>query len=128
MQRQTRMKGTWQQHMMQVVLTLIADASIGCNVCLCVCVSALCVQHLGARMRGKIQVVKINHDKYPELASKHGVHALPTLVRRGTNTDPALHTVAGALSDHATLWIAVLHMLAAFLFAARVKPFCFLMP
>lgn len=33
-----------------------------------------------SQLKPKLQVVKIDTDKYPELASKHQIHALPTLV------------------------------------------------
>jgi thioredoxin len=33
-----------------------------------------------ALLRGKIQIVKIDTDRYPDLASHYGIHALPTLV------------------------------------------------
>ncbi len=33
-----------------------------------------------ALMKDKLQVVKIDTDRYPELASQYDVHALPTLV------------------------------------------------
>ena len=31
-------------------------------------------------MKGKLQVVKIDTDRYPDLASQYQIHALPTLV------------------------------------------------
>jgi thioredoxin len=33
-----------------------------------------------ALMRGKLQIVKIDTDRYPDLASHYEIHALPTLV------------------------------------------------
>jgi thioredoxin len=33
-----------------------------------------------ALMRGKLQIVKIDTDRYPDLASQYEIHALPTLV------------------------------------------------
>jgi thioredoxin len=33
-----------------------------------------------ALLRGKIQIVKIDTDRYPDLASHYDIHALPTLV------------------------------------------------
>jgi thioredoxin len=33
-----------------------------------------------ALLRGKIQIVKIDTDRYPDLASHYEIHALPTLV------------------------------------------------
>lgn len=32
------------------------------------------------QLRGRLQVVKIDTDKYPQLASQYEIHALPTLV------------------------------------------------
>ncbi len=32
------------------------------------------------KMKGKLRVVKIDTDKYPQLASLHQIHALPTLL------------------------------------------------
>ena len=33
-----------------------------------------------ALLRGKVQIVKIDTDRYPDLASHYDIHALPTLV------------------------------------------------
>jgi thioredoxin len=33
-----------------------------------------------ALLRGKVQIVKIDTDRYPDLASHYEIHALPTLV------------------------------------------------
>ena len=38
------------------------------------------LEEVGANMRDRLQVVKIDTDKYPNLASKYQVEALPTLV------------------------------------------------
>jgi thioredoxin len=38
------------------------------------------LEQVGQRMRGKIAIVKIDTEKYPQLASQHQIHALPTLV------------------------------------------------
>lgn len=35
---------------------------------------------VGAEMKGEIKVVKIDTEKYPQIASEHQIHALPTLV------------------------------------------------
>ncbi len=32
------------------------------------------------QLKGKIKIIKIDTDKYPQIASQHGVTALPTLV------------------------------------------------
>lgn len=37
------------------------------------------IEQVNAQMQ-QLRVVKIDTDKYPELASKHHIHALPTLV------------------------------------------------
>ncbi|HEY9875234.1 MAG TPA: thioredoxin domain-containing protein, partial [Candidatus Obscuribacterales bacterium] len=33
-----------------------------------------------AQMKDRLQVVKVDTDSYPQLASQHHIHALPTLV------------------------------------------------
>lgn len=38
------------------------------------------LEQVGATLRDRLQVVKIDTDKYPNLASKYQVEALPTLV------------------------------------------------
>jgi len=38
------------------------------------------LDQVNTQMKQKIQVVKINTDNYPQLASQYQVHALPTLV------------------------------------------------
>ena len=38
------------------------------------------LEEVGATLRDRLQVVKIDTDKYPNLASKYQVEALPTLV------------------------------------------------
>ena len=38
------------------------------------------LEQVGASLRDRLQVVKIDTDKYPNLASKYQVEALPTLV------------------------------------------------
>jgi thioredoxin len=40
-------------------------------------------------LKGKLQVVKIDTDRYPELASQYEIHALPTLVlfKNGQSVD-----------------------------------------
>ncbi len=35
---------------------------------------------VGADMKGEVKVVKIDTEKYPQIASKHKIHALPTLI------------------------------------------------
>ena len=38
------------------------------------------LEQVSTQMSDRLQVVKIDTDKYPELASQHQIHALPTLV------------------------------------------------
>lgn len=38
------------------------------------------LEQVNAEMKGKLKVVKINTDTYPELASQYGIEALPTLM------------------------------------------------
>ena len=38
------------------------------------------LEQVGASLRDRLQVVKIDTDKYPNLASKYEIEALPTLV------------------------------------------------
>ncbi|HAG85716.1 MAG TPA: thioredoxin [Cyanobacteria bacterium UBA12227] len=38
------------------------------------------LEQVGARLKGRLQVVKIDTDKYPHLASHYHIQALPTLV------------------------------------------------
>ncbi|MEB3309986.1 MAG: thioredoxin [Snowella sp.] len=38
------------------------------------------LEQVGTHLRDRLQVVKIDTDKYPQLASQYQIHALPTLV------------------------------------------------
>ncbi|MGH7999535.1 MAG: thioredoxin [Brasilonema sp.] len=38
------------------------------------------LEQVNAQLQGRIQVVKIDTEKYPDLASKYEIYALPTLV------------------------------------------------
>lgn len=38
------------------------------------------LEQVNAQLKQRLQVVKIDTDKYPHLASQHQIHALPTLV------------------------------------------------
>ena len=38
------------------------------------------LQQVGKQMKGKISIVKIDTEKYPQLASQNQIQALPTLV------------------------------------------------
>jgi thioredoxin len=38
------------------------------------------LEEVGTALKHRLQIVKIDTDKYPGLASQYGIHALPTLV------------------------------------------------
>ena len=38
------------------------------------------LEQVNQQMKDKLRIVKIDTDKYPKLASKYNIHALPTLV------------------------------------------------
>ncbi|MGL5873081.1 MAG: thioredoxin [Xenococcaceae cyanobacterium] len=38
------------------------------------------LEQVGGHLKDRLQVVKIDTDKYPELATQYQIHALPTLV------------------------------------------------
>lgn len=38
------------------------------------------LQQVGQQLKGQIKIVKIDTDRYPQIASQHQIHALPTLV------------------------------------------------
>jgi thioredoxin len=38
------------------------------------------LQQVSQQLKGRLKVVKIDTDRYPQLASAHQIHALPTLV------------------------------------------------
>lgn len=38
------------------------------------------LERVGTQLKGRIQIVKIDTDKYPNLASQYQINALPTLV------------------------------------------------
>ncbi|MBW4664273.1 MAG: thioredoxin [Chroococcus sp. CMT-3BRIN-NPC107] len=38
------------------------------------------LEQVNNQLKDRLRVVKINTDKYPQLASQHHIHALPTLV------------------------------------------------
>ncbi len=38
------------------------------------------LEQVNAQLKGRLQVVKIDTDKYPQLASQYQIQALPTLV------------------------------------------------
>jgi thioredoxin len=45
----------------------------------CQMMSKILVQ-VGSEMKGEVKIVKIDTEKYPQIASAHSIHALPTLV------------------------------------------------
>lgn len=61
----------------------------------CQMMSKILVQ-VGAEMKGEVQVVKIDTEKYPQIASKHSIHALPTLVL--FNGGKAVDRIEGVLT------------------------------
>mgnify|MGYP001795422997 CR=1 FL=1 len=44
---------------------------------------------VGAQMKGEVKVVKVDTEKYPQIASEHQIHALPTLLlfNKGQSVD-----------------------------------------
>jgi thioredoxin-like negative regulator of GroEL len=38
------------------------------------------LQQVNGQLQGQIKIVKIDTDRYPQIASQHQIHALPTLV------------------------------------------------
>ena len=38
------------------------------------------LEQVGPQLRGRLQIIKIDSDRYPEISSRYGVQALPTLV------------------------------------------------
>ena len=65
---------------------------------------------VGAQMKGEVQVVKIDTERYPDIASKHQIHALPTLmlfsqgksldrIEGVLTADQLINRVRGALND-----------------------------
>ena len=38
------------------------------------------LEMVNAELQGKLKIIKIDTDKYPQLASQHQIHALPTLM------------------------------------------------
>jgi thioredoxin len=51
---------------------------------------------VGADMKGEVKVVKIDTEKYPQIASEHRIHALPTLVL--FNQGQAIDRIEGVLT------------------------------
>lgn len=47
------------------------------------------LEEVNNQLKGRLQVVKIDTDKYPQLASQYGIEALPTLVlfNKGKSVD-----------------------------------------
>ncbi len=43
-------------------------------------IMAQILEQVGPSLANRVQVIKIDTDKYPSLASQHGIEALPTLV------------------------------------------------
>jgi thioredoxin len=53
------------------------------------------LQQVNTMLAGKIKIAKINTDNYPELATKYGVYALPTLVLFKNGQD--VHRIEGVM-------------------------------
>jgi thioredoxin len=53
------------------------------------------LQQVNTMLAGKIKIAKINTDNYPELATKYGVYALPTLVLFKKGQD--VHRIEGVM-------------------------------
>ena len=51
---------------------------------------------VGSQMKGEVQVVKIDTERYPEIASQHQIHALPTLIL--INKGEAIDRIEGVLT------------------------------
>ncbi|MFE4106804.1 thioredoxin [Almyronema epifaneia] len=47
------------------------------------------LEQVNAQIKGKVKIVKIDTERYPQLASDYSIHALPTLVlfKQGQPTD-----------------------------------------
>jgi thioredoxin len=54
------------------------------------------LEQVGARLKDALQVVKIDTEKYPQLASQYQIHALPTLVL--FKSGQPVERIEGALS------------------------------
>ncbi|MFM7576857.1 MAG: thioredoxin, partial [Microcystaceae cyanobacterium] len=53
------------------------------------------LEQVSTQLQGRIQVVKIDSDKYPQLASQYGITALPTLVL--FKAGAVIHRIEGVL-------------------------------
>ncbi|NJL83389.1 MAG: thioredoxin fold domain-containing protein [Chloroflexaceae bacterium] len=53
---------------------------LGAKKCVPCKMMAPILEQVNARLQGRLQVVKIDTDKYPQLASQYQIEALPTLV------------------------------------------------
>lgn len=51
---------------------------------------------VGAEMKGEVKIVKIDTEKYPQIASAHKIHALPTLIL--FNQGQPVDRIEGALT------------------------------
>ncbi|MDJ0520072.1 MAG: thioredoxin [Okeania sp. SIO2F4] len=56
------------------------------------------LEQVNEQMKDKLRIVKIDTDKYPHLASKYNIHALPTLVlfKNGQPADKIEGVIEGA--------------------------------
>ncbi|MGL5034479.1 MAG: thioredoxin [Microcystaceae cyanobacterium] len=56
------------------------------------------LEQVGVQLKGRIQVIKIDSDKYPQLASQYGIQALPTLVL--FKNGAPIHRIEGVVQAH----------------------------
>jgi len=57
------------------------------------------LQDVSSQLKNEVQIVKIDTEKYPNLASQYGIEALPTLVLF-KNGEP-VHRIEGAMAAEA---------------------------
>lgn len=70
--------GSFQEMLDNSTLPVLVDFyATWCGPCQ---IMAKVLEQVGQQMRGKISIIKIDTDKYPQLASQNQIHALPTLV------------------------------------------------
>ena len=70
--------GSFQEMLDSSSLPVLVDFyAIWCGPCK---IMAQILEQVGQQMRGQISIIKIDTDKYPNLASQNQIQALPTLV------------------------------------------------
>lgn len=69
---------SFQEMLSQADVPVLVDFyAIWCGPCQ---IMASVLEQVRLQMRDRVQIVKIDTDKYPQLASQYQIHALPTLV------------------------------------------------